>query len=105
VCAPFFRGIEEIKWIKFAESRHMPHWEERESYMQVVESFLREIYAPRLLCIYPSVYSVHSRHRHRYACSKTSDVFAFILQIGLGPDCVPWKLLTASRCLFNHARL
>ena len=43
VCAPFFRGIDKIKWVKFAESSHMPHWEERERYMQVVESFLREI--------------------------------------------------------------
>jgi len=37
VCAPFFRGIDKIK------SSHMPHWEERERYTQVVESFLREI--------------------------------------------------------------
>jgi len=40
VCAPFFRGIDRIKWVKFAESSHMPHWEERERYMEVVESFL-----------------------------------------------------------------
>jgi len=42
VCAPFFRSIDKIKWVKFAKSSHMPHWEERERYMQVVESFLRE---------------------------------------------------------------
>jgi L-proline amide hydrolase len=43
VCAPFFRSIEKIKWVKFAQSSHMPHWEERERYMQVVETFLRDI--------------------------------------------------------------
>jgi pimeloyl-ACP methyl ester carboxylesterase len=46
VCAPFFRDIDKIKWVKFAESSHIPHWEERERYMQVVESFLREIFDP-----------------------------------------------------------
>ncbi|KAH8109249.1 proline-specific peptidase [Phellopilus nigrolimitatus] len=42
VCSPYFHGIEKIKWVKFAESSHMPHWEERERYIEVVGSFLRE---------------------------------------------------------------
>lgn len=37
VCAPFFRGIDKVKWVKFA------HWEEPERYMQVVEAFLRDM--------------------------------------------------------------
>ncbi|KAJ7792084.1 proline-specific peptidase [Mycena leptocephala] len=40
VCAPFYWGIDRIKWVKFALSSHMPHWEERERYMQVVGQFL-----------------------------------------------------------------
>ncbi|KAF4583461.1 hypothetical protein EYR38_002212 [Pleurotus pulmonarius] len=40
VCAPFYWGIDKVKWVKFAQSSHMPHWEERERYMQVVGDFL-----------------------------------------------------------------
>lgn len=40
VCAPFVRGIEKVKWVRFAHSAHMPHWEERERYMEVVGAFL-----------------------------------------------------------------
>ncbi|KAJ7096082.1 proline iminopeptidase [Mycena epipterygia] len=40
VCAPFFWGIDRIKWVKFANSSHTPHWEERERYMCVVAAFL-----------------------------------------------------------------
>ncbi|KAF9464584.1 proline-specific peptidase [Collybia nuda] len=40
VCAPFYWGIDKVKWVKFANSSHMPHWEERERYMKVVRSFL-----------------------------------------------------------------
>ncbi|THH13063.1 hypothetical protein EW146_g7119 [Bondarzewia mesenterica] len=43
VCAPFFWGIDKIKWVKFAKSSHMPHWEERERYIEVVGSFLRDV--------------------------------------------------------------
>ncbi|KAI5118247.1 hypothetical protein M0805_007496 [Coniferiporia weirii] len=39
-CLPFFRGIEKIKWVKFAQSSHTPHVEERERYMKVLNSFL-----------------------------------------------------------------
>ncbi|KAJ7442763.1 proline iminopeptidase [Mycena galericulata] len=40
VCAPFYWGIDRIRWVKFANSSHMPHWEERERYMSVVGEFL-----------------------------------------------------------------
>ncbi|KAJ7753607.1 proline iminopeptidase [Mycena maculata] len=37
---PFFASIPHVKWVTFAESSHMPHWEERERYMSIVGSFL-----------------------------------------------------------------
>ncbi|OBZ70047.1 hypothetical protein A0H81_09561 [Grifola frondosa] len=40
VCAPFFWRIRQVKWTTFAHSSHMPMWEERERYMQVVADFL-----------------------------------------------------------------
>ncbi|KAI1796911.1 proline-specific peptidase [Ganoderma leucocontextum] len=40
VIAPFFHSIPKVKWFTFAESSHMPQYEEREKYMQVVGSFL-----------------------------------------------------------------
>ncbi|KAJ7217050.1 proline iminopeptidase, partial [Mycena pura] len=40
VCAPFYWGIDRVKWVKFANSSHTPHWEERERYMTVVGEFL-----------------------------------------------------------------
>ncbi|KAJ7873704.1 proline iminopeptidase [Mycena leptocephala] len=40
VVAPFFREIPHVKWVTFAESSHMLHFEERERYMEVVGSFL-----------------------------------------------------------------
>ncbi|KAJ7094793.1 hypothetical protein C8R44DRAFT_645236 [Mycena epipterygia] len=40
VVAPFFQKIPRIKWVTFAESSHMLHFEERERYMEVVSSFL-----------------------------------------------------------------
>ncbi|KAJ7217061.1 proline iminopeptidase [Mycena pura] len=40
VCAPFYRSIDRVKWVKFANSSHNPHWEERERYMIVVGEFL-----------------------------------------------------------------
>ncbi|KAJ7165692.1 proline-specific peptidase [Mycena crocata] len=42
VCMPFFLGIDRVKWVKFANSSHTPHWEERERYIDVVGSFLNE---------------------------------------------------------------
>lgn len=42
VCVlPFFQRIPKAKWYTFPESSHMPHWEEREKYMQVVNDFLK----------------------------------------------------------------
>jgi proline-specific peptidase len=40
VVQPLFDGIEHAKWVQFSDSAHMPHFEERERYMQVVDSFL-----------------------------------------------------------------
>lgn len=40
VCAPFFWGIDKVKWVKFAKSSHVPHWEERERYVEVVGKYL-----------------------------------------------------------------
>ncbi|KAI0335534.1 prolyl aminopeptidase-2 [Cubamyces sp. BRFM 1775] len=37
---PFFKLIPKVKWFTFAESSHMPHWEEREKYMKLVADFL-----------------------------------------------------------------
>ncbi|KIY71530.1 proline iminopeptidase [Cylindrobasidium torrendii FP15055 ss-10] len=42
VVKPFFFGIDKIKWVKFPESSHMPHIEERESYMSIVGDFLKD---------------------------------------------------------------
>ncbi|KAI4164236.1 MAG: hypothetical protein LQ342_002201 [Letrouitia transgressa] len=41
VVAPYFREIGKVKWIRFAESSHMPHFEEREVFMKVVAAFLK----------------------------------------------------------------
>jgi len=38
---PFVQHIPDVKWFTFEESSHMPHWEEREQYMQVVSDFLK----------------------------------------------------------------
>lgn len=40
VVEPFFKGIEKVKWVRFAESSHMPHMEEPEEYLKVVRDFL-----------------------------------------------------------------
>ncbi|KAJ7085500.1 proline-specific peptidase [Mycena belliarum] len=40
VVAPFFNSIPLVKWVTFAESSHMSHFEERERFMQVVGDFL-----------------------------------------------------------------
>ena len=36
----FFTHLNKIKWVQFAESAHMAHFEERERFMQVVGEFL-----------------------------------------------------------------
>ena len=38
--APWFERIPHSRWITFPNSSHMPHFEEREKYMQVVGAFL-----------------------------------------------------------------
>lgn len=40
VVAPFFQHIPKAKWVTFEKSSHMPFWEERERYMQLVGEFL-----------------------------------------------------------------
>ncbi|OCH93657.1 proline iminopeptidase [Obba rivulosa] len=40
VDTPFFQKIPEVKWVTFEQSSHMPFWEERERYMQLVSDFL-----------------------------------------------------------------
>ncbi|EGN96823.1 hypothetical protein SERLA73DRAFT_154247 [Serpula lacrymans var. lacrymans S7.3] len=42
LCSTFFCNINKVKWVQFAQSSHVPHWEERERYMEVVKSFLVE---------------------------------------------------------------
>ncbi|KAJ7135110.1 proline iminopeptidase [Mycena filopes] len=37
---PFVRQIPRVKWVKFEESSHMIHFEEREKYMDVLGEFL-----------------------------------------------------------------
>ncbi|THU95458.1 proline-specific peptidase [Dendrothele bispora CBS 962.96] len=43
VCSPFFWGIEKVKWVKFSNSSHLPHWEERERFMEVVGDWLNAL--------------------------------------------------------------
>ncbi|PIL35479.1 hypothetical protein GSI_02207 [Ganoderma sinense ZZ0214-1] len=42
VMETYVNGIPGAKWVKFEESSHMPFWEEREKYMEVVRGFLDE---------------------------------------------------------------
>ncbi|KAJ6631203.1 hypothetical protein B0H10DRAFT_712324 [Mycena sp. CBHHK59/15] len=37
---PFFDKMPKVKWIQFAESSHMPFFEEKERYFEVVGNFL-----------------------------------------------------------------
>ncbi|KAL5492914.1 hypothetical protein ACEPAI_4362 [Sanghuangporus weigelae] len=39
--APFLWGISKVKWIKLENSGHMPFYEEKERYFQVIGEFLR----------------------------------------------------------------
>ncbi|KAJ3535616.1 hypothetical protein NMY22_g6408 [Coprinellus aureogranulatus] len=38
--APFVEKIPDVKWVKFENSSHMAHFEEREKFMETVASFL-----------------------------------------------------------------
>ncbi|PCH39115.1 proline-specific peptidase [Wolfiporia cocos MD-104 SS10] len=40
VVAPFYERIPDVKWITFQNSSHMPFWEERERYIDVLLTFL-----------------------------------------------------------------
>lgn len=41
--APYFEKIRSlVKWVRFAESSHMPHLEETEDFMIAVSKFLAE---------------------------------------------------------------
>jgi L-proline amide hydrolase len=40
VVAPFFREIPRVRWVTFAESSHVLHFEERERCMEILGSFL-----------------------------------------------------------------
>ena len=42
VLEPYFAGLSKVKWYTFAESSHMPQYEERELYMQRVGGFLSQ---------------------------------------------------------------
>ncbi|KAJ7627661.1 proline-specific peptidase [Mycena polygramma] len=37
---PFFEKMPKVKWVQFAESSHMPFFEEKERYLQIVGDFL-----------------------------------------------------------------
>ena len=41
VVEPYFEKVDKAKWFTFAESSHMPHWEERDRFMEVVRGFLK----------------------------------------------------------------
>lgn len=38
---PYFELIPRVRWFTFANSSHMPHWEEREQFMEVVARFIQ----------------------------------------------------------------
>jgi pimeloyl-ACP methyl ester carboxylesterase len=38
--APFVEGIPNVTYIKLHDSTHMPHWEERDRYIQVIGEWL-----------------------------------------------------------------
>ena len=40
VVKPYFDELGKVKWFTFSESSHMPQYEEREKYMQIVGDFL-----------------------------------------------------------------
>jgi len=37
---PWAENIPHNKWVRFENSSHMAHWEEREKYMEVIAGFL-----------------------------------------------------------------
>jgi len=41
VMVPFFRGVEKVKWVRFAESSNLPQLEHTEEFLKVVSGFLK----------------------------------------------------------------
>ena len=44
---PFADAIPDVRWHIFEESSHVPHIEEREAYMELVQSFLADHDTPQ----------------------------------------------------------
>ncbi|RDI87918.1 Kinesin-like protein [Venturia inaequalis] len=42
VTKPYFEEIPRVRWYTFSESSHMPHWEERDRFMEIVGGFLED---------------------------------------------------------------
>ncbi|KAE9963042.1 hypothetical protein EG328_011810 [Venturia inaequalis] len=42
VTKPYFEEIPTVRWYTFSESSHMPHWEERDRFMEIVGGFLED---------------------------------------------------------------
>ncbi|KAF8055307.1 proline-specific peptidase [Lyophyllum atratum] len=40
---PFFKSVPRVRWVQFANSSHVPFFEERERYMKVVGDFLTNV--------------------------------------------------------------
>ncbi len=40
VMEPFFKSINKVKWVRFAESSHTPQLEETEEFLKAVSTFL-----------------------------------------------------------------
>ena len=40
VMEPFFKSISKVKWVRFAESSHMPQLEETDEFLKVLTNFL-----------------------------------------------------------------
>lgn len=41
VVQPYFEKIKQVRWFTFADSAHMPHWEERDLFMERVAAFVK----------------------------------------------------------------
>ena len=40
VAEPFFWGVEKVKWVNLENVSHLPFWEDRESYVELVGKWL-----------------------------------------------------------------
>jgi pimeloyl-ACP methyl ester carboxylesterase len=40
---PFFWGLKNVKWVNMEKSSHLPFWEEREKYMDIVGKWLQGV--------------------------------------------------------------